>query len=137
MGSPVENKNAALAFPTATTAALRAPQTQGVFRYASSATAASVAIPAAWKDRFLRFRFFGAGLHCDVACTFGSTPTLVIDQASAVGTGHIAAGARLDDGGQIDGIVPWDATYLAWVSSATGGYVEFWISENGAVGNRT
>lgn len=137
MGSPVENKNAAVSFPSATTAAARPNQTQGVFRYASSTTAASVAIPAAWKGRFLTFRFFGTALHCDVACTFGSAPTLVIDQASAVGTGHVAAGARLDDGMSIDGLIPDDATYLGWVSSGTGGYVEFWISENGAPGLRT
>ena len=141
MGSPIENKNAAVAFPTATNYALQPGGKRGVEFLATSATAASFAVPAAWKGNFLRFKLHANGvsnLYCRVALSFRATAeTLVINQTTTPGTGHVASGARLNDGEMVDGIVPHDATFLEWVSSATGGYVEFWCSEIGVIAKGT
>ena len=141
MGSPIENKNAAVAFPTATTEVLRPGGKQGVNYLATSATAASFAVPTAWKGNFLRFKLHANGtsnLHCNVAFTFrASAEVLVIDQTNTPGTGNVKSGPRLNDGEMVDGIVPQDATFLEWVSNATGGFVEFWISEIAPMGKGT
>lgn len=89
----------------------------------------SFALPSAWKGRYLYVIPYGGGVQAAV----GAQQVLAWNQASAPGTGHVAAGARADDtGGRrwLEGIVPGDATYFNYVAE-TGKTIdlELWVSE--------
>ena len=81
------------------------------------------------KSRVRVVRIQSRGVSTDVAFGIGSAPTLVKDQASAILTGHVSAGWTIPADGYIDVWVPAKATHFAWISSATGGFVEFMLFE--------
>lgn len=105
----------------------------GVCRYASSTSNATAAMPEAWRGKWVTFRSLG-GCYTQFAYGVGSAPALVLDQASAIGTGHVSAGATVVAEGSEPFLIPSEATHLAWISSATGGFVEFELSELNRVG---
>lgn len=66
----------------------------------------------------------------DTQVAFSTTArTLVYNQASAIGTGSDVAGWTIPAGTYQDFIVPNDATHINFISSATGGFVELYMSE--------
>ena len=107
----------------------------GVQRYATATTNTSVDMPEAWRGKWVTFH--SDGTDTQVAYGDGATgPTLVYDQASAIGTGHVSAGATCKDGLPRDFLVPNEATRLAWISLATGGFFEMHLSELNRIGRR-
>lgn len=106
----------------------------GVQRYATATSNASATMPGGWKGKWVTFQSDGADTQ--VAYGVGSAPTLVYDQAAAIGTGHAGAGATCKDGMPRDFLIPREATHLAWISSATGGFFEMHLSELNRVGNK-
>ena len=131
MGSAIQNKAASKHLPRAVA---DTTSQSGVQRYASSASNATAAMPDAWKGKWVTFH--SDGVDTQVAYGVGSAPTLVYDQASAIGTGHAGAGATCKDGSPRDFLIPREATHLAWISSATGGFFEMHLSELNRVGNK-
>lgn len=122
------------------TAAADATGKTGVYRYASSTSSQSVALPSAWKTlRSANIGAFGSGpfirVYSDTTYTqvafSQASGTLVIDQASAFGTGHVSAGGTVPIGGYMDFMIPRDCGYITWISKATGGFVEFYLNEGG------
>jgi hypothetical protein len=105
----------------------------GTHRYASSASNTAVAIPSAWKGKWITVMSDGV----DTQFAYGtSSPTLVYNQAAAIGTGHASAGTTCKDGVARDFLIPREATHLAWISSGTGGFFELYLSELNRVGNK-
>lgn len=110
---------------------------RGVFRIASSTSNTSTALPSAatqadgvtryhWRGHYVRIQSIGA----DTQVAFSTTArTLVYNQASAISTGSNVAGWTIPAGTYQDFIVPVDATHINFISSATGGYVEIYMSE--------
>lgn len=122
MGFP--DKSAAVRLPVCTA---DATGRNGVYRIAVSTTAASYAIPVAMRNNFVRIQSVTA--NSQVAISTGTAgQTLVINQASALGTGHAAAGASVLAGSFIDGIMPKGATFLNVVADAAG-FIELYVSE--------
>lgn len=109
---------------------------RGVMRVASSTSNTSAALPTitggdgvtrrAWAGHFVRIQSIGV----DTQVAFSTTArTLVINQPSAFGTGSAVSGWTIPDDTYQDFIVPKDATHINFISSATGGFVEFYMSE--------
>jgi hypothetical protein len=71
-----------------------------VFRVAHSATSVTVAgtIPANCRGRYWRLTALGANVQAAFVMIGETAPTLVYGQASAMGTGHLAAAPTLVDG---------------------------------------
>ncbi len=130
MASNAEQKEASIAAPIA---AADVTGATGVYRYASLGTATQVTLtdPAtgkhAFKGNFVRIQ--SRGVSTDVAFGLGSAVVLLKDQLSAINTGHVSAGWTIPADTYIDVIVPRGATHLAFISSATGGFVELMLSE--------
>ncbi len=117
-------------------AAADATALTGVYRYAASASNTAVALPARTDKRggqatiaarFLRIR--AVGCNAQYAEGFGAAPTLVFNQLSAWGTGHVAAGGTVVDGTSEDFVVDNRTTHLAWICSNATGFVEFYLSD--------
>lgn len=123
----MESKAAAVAGPIA---AADATGKTGVYRYASSTSNASAAIPSAWAGKELFLRVLSTGCNTQVAFSLtGSAATLAYNQAAALGTGHAAAGGTCVDSVPEHFPVPKTASHISWISSAAGGYVELYLSE--------
>lgn len=130
MASIAEKKDASIGCPIA---AADATGATGVYRYASSASNASSPLtdPTGAKHAFKTnmIRIQSRTVSTDIAFGMGAAPTLVKDQASAILTGHVSAGWTIPADGFIDVWVPAKATHVAWISSGTGGFVEFMLFE--------
>jgi hypothetical protein len=98
-----------------------------VHRYATSASSVSAALPTAMPGAFMRILSVGA--NTQIGFGFGAAPTLIYNELAAFGTGDVNAGGTCVDGIPEHVIVPPKATHIAWISSATGGFVEFMRSE--------
>jgi hypothetical protein len=106
-----------------------------VFRYASSTSTVSAQLPASMIGGFIRVNSIG----CDtmVGLSYGVAQGLNMTFTGAIGTsGTPQCGATVVAGSYLDGIVPnKDAptsvqpVFLNFISSATGGYVEIYVSE--------
>jgi hypothetical protein len=124
------DKDALLCFPTN---AADATGARGVhYVTPPDNTAVSVPIPASMKGMFLRIIPFGGGVQAGVS--FGAAgQALVWNQASALGTGHVARGAHADAAGGprwIEGIVPHDATFLNYIREPGQSVsLEIWCTE--------
>jgi len=122
MGSVAEERAALIKAPVA---AADATGATGVFRVAISGASQNAALPSAWVQRGF------VCLYCtaDVQYAFGigAAPTLVLNQASAVGTGHVSAGKTLPAGQDKDVPIPVGATHIAWIGSS--GYIELYNSQ--------
>lgn len=129
------NQAAAIAAPVAVA---DATGKRGVMRVVASTSNTSTALPTitggdsrvrtAWGGHFVRIQSIG----CDTQVAFSTTArTLVINQASAIGTGSNVAGWSVVSGTYQDFIVPADATHINFISSAAGAtcFVEFYMSE--------
>ena len=124
MSSTSEERAALVIAPTAM---VEATGPYGVYRIATSGSAQNAALPEALVGKWI-------DLYCSTnAVQFafgeGSAPTLVYDQASAVGTGHVAAGKTLPVGVVLPQRVPDKATHLSWIGAGAGGFLEFHLSE--------
>jgi hypothetical protein len=104
-----------------------------VFRVAtatSSGQATAADIPANCRGRYWRILSVGANTQwawvCDEDGVGGvdTVPTLVYNQASATGTGHLAAAGTLVDGVERSVWCPANARRVVFISSATGGFFE-------------
>ncbi len=121
------------------TAAADATGITGCYRYASSATAASAALPTGWSTLRTDLGRIGTGafirvqaITVDVQFAFSKTAvTLVRNQAAAIGTGHAQAGITVPAGTYVDVMVPRDCGYINWVGPDGTGWVEFYMSEGG------
>lgn len=123
--SAVVSKACAVRFPTASA---DSTGRNGVHRIAVSTTAGSFALPRAMRNNYVKVAAYG----CDVQCAVSSGAagqTLVSNQAAALGTGHVAAGATIKDGTFIDGIIPSNATFLNVVAVSGSGFIEVYVSE--------
>lgn len=122
--SAVVSKACAVRFPTASA---DSTGRNGVHRIAVSTTAASFALPRAMRNNYLRVA--AVGCNVQVATSSGAAgQTLVYNQASALGTGNVAAGATVPNGTFVDGIVAGNATFLNVVADAAG-FIEVYVSE--------
>jgi hypothetical protein len=111
----------------------------GVFRVASATSNTSTALPTTagadgvtrktWNGNFLRVQSLGVDTQVAFSIGTDGAATLVYNQASALGTGSAAAGWTIPNGTYQDFLVPKDATHVNFISSATGGFVEFYMSE--------
>jgi hypothetical protein len=122
------------------TAALDTAGLRGCYRYASSATAASAALPLGWTTARTNLGRYGSGpfiriaartVAVQVAFSKGAAVTLVINQLSSIGTGHAQAGFTVEAGTFVDVMVPSDCSHINWVGPDTTGWVEFYMSEGG------
>lgn len=122
------------------TAAADATGKTGVYRYATSTSSQSVALPSAWSTlRSANIGTFGSGPFIRIYS--GTTYTqvafsqaagsLVIDELSSFGTGDVNAGGTVPADSYIDFMIPRDCGYITWISKATGGFVEFYLNEGG------
>jgi len=127
--STILNKAASVPLPKA---AADSTGKTGTQCYASSASNQSFTIPTAWRGSWITIQ--SCGCYTDVGHGVGSAPTMVLNQAAAVGTGHVSAGPRIHQDSDADYLVPENATHLAFISSGTGGFVKFWLSEARRVG---
>jgi hypothetical protein len=123
MAGQIEAKASAVKFPVS---GADSTGLTGIPKYTSSTTAASATIPTAMRGRFVRVASHGC--VTEVSASVGAV-TLVYGQTSALGTGSAVAGARIADGGYIEGILPNNCTHLNWVSSSGSGLVEIYCSE--------
>jgi hypothetical protein len=159
MGSNAEVKEATVYGPTACLSGttyqpgpgvISAGGVRGVFRIATSTTNVAVALPVVavpgnnsdkstrpLQAKFMRIKNEDTAASLEFAFGVGAAPTLVHGQASALGTGHVAAGWRLDPLEWIDVIVPVDATHMAFIqpAAAAASTVALYCSE-GNVGDK-
>lgn len=131
MTAPIVAKSCAIRSPSS---AADATGKTGVYRIAVTTTAGSFAIPSGWMGNFVRVQPVGCNAQVAIART-PAAPTLIINQASAPGTGSTAAGATVANGGFLDSIVPKNSTFFCYVCDGAG-FLEFYMSEalNQAVG---
>ena len=109
----------------------------GVMRYALTGANQQVTLPTNstvkgkknnYGARFIRFLAMGANVQW--AWGSGSAPTIVLNQASALGTGHVSAGATLVNGVPEQLMISSEATHIAFIGdNSTTGYLEFYLSD--------
>lgn len=108
----------------------------GVYRIACTGVAQSFVLPVTlanqmnrtnWAKRFISLKAIGVNIQ--FAQGMGAAPTLVLNQASAVGTGHAAAGATIPSGTEVQFLVNATATHVGWISDANAGYLEVYFAE--------
>jgi len=133
MSSVASNKANSIKFPVA-----QADVTgkNGVHAYASATSTTSVPLPSEMVGRYLKV----VSLGCDtmVAISYGAAQTLSLTATGAIGTGNAQRGATVFSSTSVDGIVPKSPSvmtpvFLNFISSATGGYVEIYVSELASV----
>src|SRR5512139_2693661 len=99
----------------------------GTMRYATTASSQNVAIPAAMQGCWIKLQ--AVTNQVDWAFGIGSAATIVLNQASAAGTGHASAGDTLAAGATDQVLVPkprdGKPVYISFISSTTGGYFVF------------
>lgn len=112
----------------------------GVIRVANTGSAQTATLPTSGAERgkkstlakrFIRIAAVGANVQFGFG--IGSAPTIVLNQASAVGTGHVSAGATLFSNNPEQFLIPSDATHIGWISDAAAGYLEFYVSDKAVV----
>jgi hypothetical protein len=108
----------------------------GVMRIAVSGSAQNFALPtsgaAPGKRHTLPARWLriaAAGVNVQWAFGVGSAPTIALNQAAAVGTGHAAAGATLFNGIPEQVLVPSEATHVGFIGESAAGYLELYVSD--------
>ncbi len=108
-----------------------------IFRVAnstSSGQATAADIPVSARGRYWRLLTVGASvnwafvLDADGVGGVDSVPTLVYGQASATGTGHLAAAGTLVDGVERHVVCPKNAKRVVFISSAATGTFEAEVS---------
>lgn len=131
--SAAQNKEASVKFPVASS---DATGKNVIYGYASSTSTTVVQLPAEMVGRFL----YVASIGCDtqVAITYGATQILTYNQASTIASPQGGRGLTIPAGQYIDRLVvkptsPVTPVYLSFISSATGGQVEFYSSELASV----
>lgn len=112
-------------------AAADATGATGVYRIALTGASQNFAVPAKWLGRFVRVTVDSTA---DVQYAFsnGAAQTLVLDQASAPGTGHVAAGSSIFAGQVKDARVRAAVTHMNFISTAAAGFLELELSETPA-----
>lgn len=100
----------------------------GCWRINSITTAASVAVPARYRNKFMRIKARDADIQLGFS-NGAAGATVVLNQASTMGTGHVSAGYTLSNGESIDVLVPADATFLNYIVVSGTGRLEGFISE--------
>jgi hypothetical protein len=107
----------------------------GTMRYAVTTASQGVPLPVAvgdpQKKSTIGSRFLwvlAAGCNVQLSHGEGSAPTLVFNQLSAFGVGHVAAGPTLVNGTAREYVVPTSATHLAFIGDAAG-FIEFYVSD--------
>lgn len=117
-------------------AAADATARTGVQRIAITGSNVQVTLPTTGKakgasttvsKRFIRI--LAVGQNCQFAFGAGSAPTIVNNQAAAVGTGHVSAGMTLVDSIPEQMIVPNEATHFAFIGTSATGFLEFYVSD--------
>jgi hypothetical protein len=120
-------------------AAADATARTGVQRIALSGASQSFVLPVVASEdgkkhnlsgRFIRM--FADGDSIQWAFGVGSAPTIVRDQAAAVGTGHVSAGGTLVNGVPEHILVPDKATHVAFISKTASpptSFLEFYVSD--------
>lgn len=101
----------------------------GVHRIAITGSAQSFTVPAALQGKYIT-------IYCTAeiqyAFRIAAAPTIVLNQASALGTGHVAAGKTLPAGQDKDVPVPkggnGESVFIGWIGTA--GFVEIVCSES-------
>jgi hypothetical protein len=99
----------------------------GVHRVAIDGNSQSVAIPSGMRGKWL-----DVFATVDVQWGFGngtSAPTIVTNQAAALGAGHASAAKDLPAGTIMPKRIPYDATFIAWKAASAGGFFAFDVSE--------
>jgi hypothetical protein len=100
----------------------------GCWRISGITTAASVAVPARYRNHYLRLKARDADIQIGFSAGAAGA-TLVLNQASTMGTGHVGAGYTLANGESIDVLVPYDATFLNYIVVSGTGRLEGFVSE--------
>jgi len=131
MASDVLNRAALVSGPIAVADSTGAT---GVMRYATSASTQSVAVPAAMLGCWIKVQ--AVTLQVDWAFSTGAAATLVLNQASVLGTGHASSGDTLQSGSTDQVLVPkprdGKPVYLNFISSGTTGFFVFRKAETPA-----
>lgn len=138
MSSQDANKAARVTGPIA---AADATNRTGVVRIALTGSAQTATLPTTGRDpqkkstlgaRFIRIAAVGANVQ--FAQGLGSAPTIVQNQAAAVGTGHASAGATLFNGVAEQFMLDSAATHLGFIGDGgAAGYLEFYVSDQPVV----
>lgn len=137
MSSPQVNAAAKVIAPAAKNAADTTHQFGTIFRVAnatSSGQATAANIPKECRGRYWRLLTVGANvqwgfvLDTDGVGGVDTVPTLVYNQASATGTGHLASQPTLIDSIPEHVHCPWNALRVVFISSAASGNFEASIS---------
>ena len=130
-GSAIQSKALSKHLPKA---AADSTNETGVVRYGTSTSNATAVMPGSWKGKWITIQSIDA--NTQVAYGVGSAPTLVYDDTGAIGAGTAGAGATCAAAMPRDFLVPREATHIAWISNANGGFVEMHLSELNRVGQR-
>lgn len=120
--------NAAHVVPAIGSNAADATGVTGVFRVATTAGSVTHTLPADYRGVWVRAVSIGASTQYAFTLRGATAPTLVYNQAAAIGTGHAAAGATLIDGVEQQFRVPDNAVSVTVISSSTGGFFEIHVS---------
>jgi hypothetical protein len=109
----------------------------GVVRVALTGASQSIALPpqpaaekrwgrSALAGRFVRLLVVGANVQL---CQAKSAVTVVLNQATTIGVGSVAAGATFLNGVPDSFRLESDATHLCFISDAGAGFLELYISD--------
>lgn len=123
--SEIEDKAARVGHPTA---AADPTGFQGVYRVALTGALQSFALPSGLAGRFATLTVVG-DQDLQFAFGMGVAPALVLDQLSAPGTGHAAAGKTIFANTSLDRRISRGATHLSFIAKGAGGFLELECSE--------
>lgn len=106
---------------------------EGVSRILLTGSAQNVAIPTLWRGKFLTLTVNSVDYVQYVFSDTGAAVTVVLNQVSAPGTGHVSAGKTVFSQTSVDRRVPKNCTHLNFISSgANAGWLEIEVSETPA-----
>lgn len=99
-----------------------------LLRAATTTSSANHTIPAEVRGCWVRVVVVGANTQYAVTQVGDTAPTLVYNQAVAMGTGHAAAGATLIDSVEQQFRLPDNAQTFTVISSGTAGFIEMHLA---------
>lgn len=108
----------------------------GVMRIAVTGAAQNFPLPAATGDpqkkstlgrRFIRILAMGSNVQ--LAQGAGAAPTIVLNQVSVIGTGHVGAGATFVNGIPEQFELDHRATHVGFIGDVASGFLEYYVSD--------
>jgi hypothetical protein len=115
-------------------AALNPTGINGVYRIAVTNASQSIAVPLSLRARFLKLKLVSPAGTTSVqygVSKAAAGQTIVLNQLSALGTGHASAGGTIFPNSSEDALIEQDVTFLNFIGSATEAscFLEIFVSE--------